>query len=309
MKKISILHAMWALLLALSLVATPDHALAAKKKRTSTPTPPPAPTVEATWVWNTWNIVNEKDQLLQFAKQQGVNLIYLQVIQDGEITTEQYRTFIREAGLNGIEVQALDGHPEWAKEENRYHITNLVNWVKQYNASVGAGERFSGIHLDVEPYILPEWSTNRDAVVTQWMDTVKMFIPQVKGDGTLKATSDIPSWLDHVAVPNNGGTLSRFMISQYDQVTLMAYRDVALGEDGINEIVINELGEANVLGKKLIVGVNIIQDPEGDFVSFAEEGKAEMERQLAVVYSTYKGNAAFAGHAVHDYSQWKVALP
>jgi len=307
MKKMSILHAVWALLLALSLVATPDHAMAAKnKKRTTTPTP--APTVEATWVWNTWHIVTEKDQLLQFAKSNGVNLIYLQVIQDGEITTEQYRTFIREAGLNGIEVQALDGRPEWSKVENRYHITNLVNWVKQYNASVAASERFSGIHLDVEPYILPEWSTNRDAVVTQWMDTVKMFIPQLAGSG-LKATSDIPSWLDHVAVPNNGGTLSRFMITQYDQVTLMAYRDVALGTDGINEIVKNELAEANLLGKKLIVGVNIIQDPEGDFVSFAEEGKAEMERQLAIVYSTYKYNAAFAGHAVHDYSSWKVALP
>jgi hypothetical protein len=299
----------WLMMLALSLVFTPDSALAAKKRPVSL-APAPTPKVEATWVWNTYQIVYEKDQLLQFAKSNGVNLIYLQILQNGDITKEQYRTFIREAGLSGIEVRALDGRPEWAWEANRHHITDLVNWVKQYNASVVAEERFRGVHLDVEPYILPEWSTDQSAVVTAWMDTVNMFITQVKsGDATLKASSDIPAWLEYIPTPNHGGTLSRFMISKYDQVTLMAYRDFALGTDGILDIVKNEIAEANQLGKSIIVGVNIIRDPEGDMVSFAEEGRAEMERQISLVYSGLQGNASFAGHAVHDYNSWRNALP
>lgn len=311
MKKFGMLQMLLTVLLALSLVTVPSNAMAAVKKRTTTTTLAATPSVEATWVWNTFHIVYEKDELLQFAKANGVNLIYLQILQDGEITPDQYRTFIREAAQNGIQVHALHGGSEWVLAENRYHITDLINWVKQYNLTAASNERFTGIHLDVEPYILPEWSTNQDAIVTAWVDTVKMFITQARrADSTLQLGSDIPAWLEYVNIPKKGGKLSTFMISQYDHVTLMAYRDFAQGPNGVIEIVQNEIAQANQLGKKVIVGVNtIVGDAEGDMVTFAEEGNAFMESQIALIHSALKGNASFAGHAVHDYTSWKNAQP
>lgn len=309
MQKVKMLHTLWTVLLALCLILVPSDAMAAVvKKRTITPVP--APSVEATWVWNTYQIVYEKNEMLQFAKANGVNLIYLQILKDGDITLDQYRTFIREATQNGIQVHALDGGSEWVLAENRHHLTDLISWVKQYNLSSAINERFTGIHLDVEPYVLPDWSKNQDAIVKAWVDSVKMFITQARtADSTLKLGSDIPAWLDYISIPNNGGKLSTFMISQYDHVTLMAYRDFARGANGVIEIVQSEITQANQLGKKVIVGVNVITDPEGDMVTFAEEGTAFMETQISQFYSALKVNASFAGHAVHDYTSWKNARP
>jgi hypothetical protein len=49
------------------------------------------------------------------------------------------------------------------------------------------------------------------------------------------------------------------------------------------------------------------QSHEGEFVSFYEYGKAEMERQLAIVTEQLSKQPSYGGNVVHAYDYWKNA--
>lgn len=271
---------------------------------------PPLKTIEkeviATWVWNTGVIATEQANMLSFVKENRVNLLYLQI--DPNLQLDAYRTFIKNAEAAGIEVHALAGQPSWAFAENQTRLEELIDWVITYNKSVASTEQFAGIHLDIEPYLLPQWTENRSAVIRQWMNNVSFYVTKAKKDGSLQISCDIPFWLDEVAVPGQpSSSLGEWMIKQHDHVTLMSYRDQAEGTDGIISLVQNELAAADRLGKKIIVGVDMKQSIEGEYVSFHEEGKAEMVRQLSLLQNWLNPYASFRGISVHSYEYWKVA--
>lgn len=271
---------------------------------------PPLKTIEkefiATWIWNTELIQTEQAEILSFMKENRVNLLYLQI--NYGLPPEAYRAFIKAAQAAGIEVHALSGKPSWAFAENRDKLQRLIDWVNDYNKTVSSTERFAGIHLDIEPYLLPQWTENHSAVIRQWMNNVNLYITAAKKATPLQVSCDIPFWFDQIALPDQPAiSLGEWMIRQHDHVTLMSYRDQAEGTDGIISLVKNELAAANQLGKKIIVGVDIKQSMEGEYVSFHEEGKAEMARQLALLQNRLKPYASYRGLSVHSYEYWKEA--
>jgi hypothetical protein len=271
----------------------------------SQPAEPETP-ITATWIWKTGLIETEKAEILTFAKANGVNLLYLQINPD--LPVEPYRSFLQEARAAGIEVHALAGDPSWAFADNRNRLLALIDWVKTYNNSAAATERFAGIHLDIEPYRLPQWKENSTSVIQQWMDNVAMFVAETKKEASLQASCDIPFWLDEIALPGQPAlSLGEWMISQHDHVTLMAYRDQAEGTNGIIPLVYHELEAADRLGKKIMIGVEIKQSFEGEHVSFHEEGKTEMMHQLESVQGKLQSHASYRGISVHSYEYWKEA--
>ena len=54
------------------------------------------PRQKATWFWDTPQIQDSADDILNFAASQGVNVLYLQMNRD--VRPEYYRAFIRQAG-------------------------------------------------------------------------------------------------------------------------------------------------------------------------------------------------------------------
>ncbi|MFM1651129.1 hypothetical protein ACI7RC_03385 [Brevibacillus sp. B_LB10_24] len=268
-----------------------------------------AENIRATWLWNTPMIASEKDQIISFVKENGINLIYLQVNRR-LVTKEQYRAFLKSAHEAGIEVHALDGAPDWALGKNQDRLTALVTWVKDYNQSVAEDERFRGVHVDIEPYLLPEWKQDKSAVIRQWIDNVQVFVQQAKSDPELETGADTPFWLDTLQVSDDPGaeTVSRWMARTFDHVTLMAYRNHAEGPNGILQITQNKLAEADELGRRIVIGVNIRESTEGDFVTFYKEGAEEMEQQIAIVDERLSGRPSYAGISIHDYQNWKNSV-
>ncbi|UUZ90214.1 hypothetical protein LJK87_30125 [Paenibacillus sp. P25] len=214
-----------------------------------------------------------------------------------------YRSFIKTAAGYGIEVHALDGAPEWALPVNRQYITDLVNWVKSYNASVLVNERFAGIQLDVEPYLLPEWSTDQGTVVTGWQQALAYFHDLVKQNTSLTTAAATPFWLDTIYMPDGSGTLSEAIIAKLDETAIMSYRDNA---QEVADLAATELASADRFGKKLWISVETTSLPDTPFVTFYEEGKAEMERQLAIIDGLVSTHPSYAGIAVHDYAGWRA---
>ncbi|MCZ8513828.1 hypothetical protein O9H85_15570 [Paenibacillus filicis] len=257
---------------------------------------------KATWLWDTSLIStdNGRTEILQFALSQQVGRIFLQVNPD--VANDAYRSFISTAAANGIAVHALDGAPQWALPENRQKITDLVNWVKAYNASVAANERFAGIQVDIEPYLLPQWSTDQNTVVLYWQQSLKYFNDLVKKDTALTTAAAVPFWLDSITLAGGSGTLSEAIMPLLDETAIMSYRDS--GQEVV-QLAANELATGDRLGKMVWVGVETNPAPDTPFITFYEEGKAAMNNQLALIDGLLKDRPSYAGIAVHDYAGWR----
>jgi hypothetical protein len=271
------------------------------------PPPPEKPSQYlGTYIWRAELLHTEKEEILAFTKEHDINLLYIRI--DMSMSTSKYRDFIKEARAQGIEVHAMGGHPIWALEESQDKILRLVKWVKQYNESVGEDERFEGVHLDIEPYVMPIWRTDKEGLLRQWMANIEAFVEEMEASPKLKTSVDLAAWLDNSQTPGHADLpFSHWMISQLDHTTMMAFRDFAEGSNGILKLVDSEIKFAESIGKEVIVAVEMKESHEGEFVSFYEEGKEEMMKQLDVVSQALQVYSSFKGIAVHAYEYWKKA--
>ncbi len=262
------------------------------------------PAIKATWIWDGTLISAEKDDILAFAKQNGVNLIYLH-IEQAEVTHQEYRSFIREARASGIRVDALGGDPAWSLVSNRDSITRFVEWVKTYNQSVSQEERFTGIHVDIEPHVLPEWKKRREKIKNQWVKNMEYLIRESRKEVALQVSADIPFWMNEYQHADKSESVSKWLVSHLDHVTLMAYRDEVEGPNGVLEIVTPILNEAHAYERKVVVGLNVLKSREGENTTFHEEGLEDLEQQLEILEESLDHFPAYGGYAIHDYERWR----
>lgn len=259
-----------------------------------------------TYIWHAEHAITEGDEILAFSKEQGINLLYVRL--DLEQPYEAYADFVEKATEAGIEVHAMGGHPIWALEQYRERMLKLVRYVKGYNQNVAPNQKFRGIHLDIEPYVMPVWREDRDEVLRQWMSNLDAFVEETKRDSNLETSCDLAVWLDQFDVPDDPGTpFSKWVIARLDHVTLMAFRDYAEGPGGIAAVSKDELRFADELNKKLIIAVEMKESGEGEHITFHEEGKAEMMRQLEKLPNLLAEHPSYKGNAVHAYEYWKTA--
>ncbi|MFC4736100.1 amidase [Bacillus daqingensis] len=258
----------------------------------------------ATWLWNPWMFVEDESGTIAFLKEKNVERVFVQI--DRSVPQASYRSFIRRAGTEGISVYALDGAPEWAAPKGDRHLTTMMNWLGDYQKRAGAAERFQGVHLDVEPYLLSSWNSNRAKTIADFQSLLLTAKRQSAAAG-LPLEADLPFWFDEISFKNKNGSgnLAEWVIQQLDGVTLMAYRDTA---SAINEIVKNEMAFAAKHKTPVTVGVETMQSHEGNHVTFFEEGEAYMKQQLDLVSARYAG-PYYGGTAIHHVDSWKTMKP
>lgn len=260
---------------------------------------------KATWIWQSETIGRDKQQILSFCEQNEITLIYLRI--DMNKTYDYYRSFIRDANAKGIEVHAVAGHPAWALASNQKRMLKIVNWVKQYNESVTQAERVRGIQLDIEPYLLPQWETEQERVIREWQANIEVFTAELAKDSSLEASAALPFWMDDIPTPSNPDlSLSAWLISRFDTVCIMAYRDKLDGPNGLLALVDTEMNQADKLNRRVLIAVNM-KEIEDDHASFAEEGAEEMNRLLEKLPAKMADHPSYSGNAVHDYRYWKEA--
>ncbi|UUZ83900.1 hypothetical protein LJK88_09085 [Paenibacillus sp. P26] len=267
----------------------------------SAPAVTPGPSVKATWVWYTAEAFKNMDTTFSQMQANGVNLVYLQ--QDVDIPNGQYAAFIKRARSLGIEVHALAGEPNWILPDKQIKMYKFIDWVKQYNLSVSPDERYTGIHLDVEPFTTKEWNQNQDAMLGYWRDTITGFVQESKTETGLPTGADIPFWLYKFDIPDGQGgrtTLSRFMIGQLDSTTLMAYRD---NTAEITDVASKELNEAEALGKPMLLSVETLPNPDS-FITFYGKGRTKLNTVMGDLNEKMKNLKSYKGYAVHEFSAW-----
>lgn len=261
--------------------------------------------VRATWLWNPWMFVNDEAGTLAFIESKGLNKVYVQIDQD--IPQAAYGSFIGKAKAMGIDIYALDGAPSWAAPKGYLNQDRFLSWVADYQAQAAENGRFAGVHLDVEPYLYSGWNTNRAATVKSFQALIKKAQAST-AKLALPLEADMPFWFDEITYKNTYGTglLAEWLIANTDGVAIMAYRDSA---PMIIDIVKNEMAMAQRLGKSVIVGVETDVTDEGSIITFAEEGEAFMNQELAAVAAHYAGNPAYKGIAIHHVGSWMTLQP
>ena len=124
-------------------------------------------------------------------------------------------------------------------------------------------------------------------------------------DQELYMSAAIPFWLSRIAAADGSGTFSSWVISRFDAVAVMAYRDS--GEQ-IIELSKEELQEADRLGKSVWIGMELGRTDEGEYVSFHTKGLTVMEEEMQKVTRLGSRYSSFAGVAVHHYEAWRDKL-
>lgn len=263
------------------------------------------PSIVATWLWDTYEIVKNENEVLKFLQDQKVTDLYLQI--NRQIPMNTYRTFVAKATELDIQVHALDGAPTWATRNGSKQYKPLIDWLTNYQAQASADQKFSGIHLDVEPYLLPEWQRNQKSTVELYQQFVIDFNSLAK-QLNIEYALDIPFWFDEISFRNKfgSGVLSEWVIQQSDNVTIMAYRNFAEGPNGVIELVKTEIAFAEKIGKNVIIALETEPSNEGSHISFSK--LEDLERELQKVMKHYNQNQSFAGVAIHHYVSWNKLM-
>ncbi|WP_238550988.1 cadherin-like beta sandwich domain-containing protein [Brevibacillus thermoruber] len=246
----------------------------------------------------------------------GIDQLYgTRVMQEAP---EKVRAFVSWAHSRGYKVHATIAGGTilpYMGAYSRYHeiAVRTMEDVINYNLSAAPDERFDGVNVDIEPYILPDFKTAQPSVQIQYLDGLSKMIQRRDAAGiNLPFGTVIPRWYDSAAQAQNipwRGTatwLSEHVQNISDYVAIMDYRDTADGSAGIIQGALGELAYANAIGKpgSVVIAVETLDIADGgdpETITFREEGRTHMESELDKVYAAVGSDPAFAGIAMHHY--------
>ena len=233
--------------------------------------PKPRRYSKATWVWNTDQILGspqERDALLTHLDREGIDLVYLNLpFKSGAVAIDDAGMGEILAGFHqrGIKAQALFGDKDLALPQNHVLVLNTIKEVIAYNSRVVLPARFSGIHVDIEPYLLRGFNGRKREDILNNYVLILSEAAELAHSAGLEFDADIPSWFDMFNEYSEDVLMATFhgrtkpvyehIIDVCDQVTLMDYRTSASGVNGTVSMAVGELAYAAKYGKKAYVGL------------------------------------------------------
>ncbi len=291
---------------AASLAVAPAAAAASKSRTTgsgsTTVTASVANDTRAMWVWDT----STPTATVDLAVSAGIDQLFVAV--PPNLTTSSQLPAIKSladrAKAAGIRVDALGGDPGWV--DNPSWV--VTYWLKPAKSS----GLFTGIHVDVEPYSTPAWTSNQPTVVSKYLT----LLDKLKANaGTSPIEADIPFWFNTIPATASGGassSLDREIMKRTAGVTVMSYRNTATGPDGTLDIAAAALAAGVALGKPVRLGqeTTYLGDTAVDRKqTFYGWTRTDMEAQLAQVNAGAAAYSSYAGLAIHSAAGYAAMTP
>jgi hypothetical protein len=263
----------------------------------------------AMWIWHSSDIINNvngaRSALFNMCAAppgsqspyaiegsvRSINVLYLYAHSFVNGTSTQkanLRSLLSDAHARGIKVEFLDGASDWATTGKAYG-EQYVDYAIQFNAAgATAAERFDGIQLDVEPYLLAGWFNQ--ATWDSFMGLLNDCEAKAQAAG-LPLGAAIPRWYDS----NPGTSYLRQVQAAVDYVAIMDYVDNTASM--INDVK-TEMQNAKELGKRVVVGFEtMVLTPTS--TTFNEEGWGNMEGRIYDLNKYYQNESVFDGVAIH----------
>lgn len=172
------------------------------------------PTSRGLWVWEYRRVLTEPERVLTNCRRFNLSRALLQLpdLRDGAAMWSAYADFFARATAGGVEAVALDGYPTAI-----YDPTPLVDKIQRL-LSLLPSDRALSVQLDIEPYLLPEFSPPGDyRRYVAVLDRIK----QVLGTrGRLSVV--LPFWLTEQFL--DGRPIAFTVMDRVDEVAVMTYR-------------------------------------------------------------------------------------
>jgi hypothetical protein len=195
----------------------------------------------------------------------------------------------------GIKLAALGGEPGWATNPSA---------ARTWLTATAATGLFYAHHVDVEPYALNSWTTDRDGTAAAFVNMLGML--QAADSRPLEA--DIPFWYNEISLP--GGTnLADATLARVNAVTVMSYRDTATGPNSITDVGADMLARATAAGKDVRLGAETQELADCLHCTFFEEGQVYMQSTLTQVDAVAQAYGRYKGIAVHHFDSWVALRP
>ncbi|WP_343920716.1 hypothetical protein [Agrococcus citreus] len=236
----------------------------------------------AMWVWVPEAAPPDPVALARFASAQRVTDAFVSVPWGGpSADTVASADALR---AHGVRVAALGGVEDWTGVE-------AVAWMER----AVAGWPFDGVHLDIEPWGRADWAGRE----RELLDALERTVHDVAARSSLPVEVDLAPWV----ADEHPAAFTR-IARRANAVALMAYRDRAPDILRVSDAARRILSSSRIAYR---VGVDTAPaaDPRA---TFADDGSAVLERELARVAARLAADARFAGVAVHDAQHW-MALP
>jgi len=234
-------------------------------------------------------------EFLNFAKNHGIREVFVAGDTLTGTDTASLASFTAAAKDACIQVELLVGVPDWALSTN--HATAVAS-VKATIAAIAqvSGAKPVGLHLDVRPYLLPNWSTHKGNVPNQYLDLLDKVRPLANAAG-LRLTVPMPYWFDTVTVKRDGTSrlLHKFVQDKTDRAVVLAYRDTPVAAV---DAAAAEVAYATQIGRPLLTALETACGLSPTSQSFCEEGAAAMDNALIAMKKSQAASAGAQGFAI-----------
>lgn len=244
----------------------------------------------ATWLWNTSTLMRSDRRLreaVDFVDRAGFDEVFLQLPGlpgetgrpvDKNWNDGRLQQVVAAFTKRGIRVSALDGFRSYALPSMHDQVLDVVDRVVRYNTHAAPEERFSGLHHDVEPYLLSGFhGPRKEGILRGYLALIKESARRVHTVG-MDYGMDIPFWYDaldeHFQVPVSvefegvRKPASHHVIDLVDEVTIMDYRTSSYGADGTIRHASGELEYASAVGTPVLVGLETTELPDETLLEF-----------------------------------------
>lgn len=196
-------------------------------------------------------------------------------------------------------VYALSGSHEWIGSPDELElffdaVENVQNELPQ---------SLEGVILDIEPYLIE--SNDQDFIYRKYRQLVKRGAGYSK-ELHLKYNIVMPFWYDEVPVKEDdlSSDLAQWIIHVADETTIMAYRNSLYGQNGIIELIDEEVNYARSQNKHLSIALETHPSCEGEHISFAGSTKDHVKRTMHSLEDLLSRKRFRLSFAVHDMISW-----
>jgi len=194
---------------------------------------------KATWIWNPDTNIS-----INKLHKYNINKVYLQV-------KNGFKTTALKLSDNNITIFGLNGSPN--DIYNYEHLKNDILLLSKLKASI---PNIKGYQIDVEPYILKEFQTNREDVLNAYVNMIKSLSSLCKKHN-LEFSIVIPFW--YHTIYNKYDNIVQTILNYADELVLMSYRSDLLKVIDISK---NILRMGTFSDKNILIGIEFIKIPD-----------------------------------------------
>lgn len=216
---------------------------------------------------------------------------------------------VTKAQALGIAVDAEGGWRDWAYPTNTWKGFALIDAVKEYNAAY-PNAKLRGFQYDVEPYLLPEYESNKAQVLAQYVAFIDQSVQRLVGTNiTFSVTiphfyDDAQAWTPSFSYNGKITFAFNHLLNILEKkpgssILLMSYRNTFEGTSGTQQISETEIKEASKgYSTNIIVGQET-GNVDPSYVTYYGGSKADVMNAISQIKTGFGTYTRFGGTAVH----------